>query len=291
MAFHPEPSKPLIFAGDKLGNLGIFDASQTSNRRSSSKPIKSEATAVDDESDDESDTPNITSLHLHTRTITTLQFSPLNPSHLYTSSYDSSIRLLDLSTSTSTEIYGPADTSSDEPLSGLEIDPATPHILYFSRLDGHVGRYDTRAPAATGTAIWELSEKKIGGFSIHPQYPHFLATASLDRHLRLWDLRRMGPWEGEGKRPACVGEHVSRLSVSHAAFNAVGQVATASYDDTVKIHSFEGMGAWKAGAELAAKQMEPSAVVRHNNQTGRWVTMSVLPRSLQRLGAPPRWPY
>ena len=74
----------------------------------------------------------------------------------------------------------------------------------------------------------------------------------------------------------CLGEHLSRLSVSHAAFNSVGQIATASYDDTVKIHSFEGMGGWTPGHELDEKAMEPNAVVRHNNQTGRWVTMYVL---------------
>ena len=81
--------------------------------------------------------------------------------------------------------------------------------------------------------------------------------------------------KGEAKAPICVGEHQSRLSVSHAAFNSVGQVATASYDDTVKIHSFEGMGGWSAGHTLEESSMEPSATIRHNNQTGRWVTMYV----------------
>lgn len=273
MVFHPEPTKALIFAGDKLGNLGIFDASQSSHRAPETKLIKSEELEPEDDSEDDVGTPNITSFHMHTRTITSLQFSPLNPSHLYTASYDSSIRLLDLSTSTSTEVYGPADPSADEALSGLEIDPVSPHILYFSRLDGYVGRHDTRAPAKSATTTWELSEKKIGGFSIHPQYPHYLATASLDRYMRLWDLRKMVAVKGGEDRPTCLGGYLSRLSVSHAAFNAVGQVATTSYDDTVKIHSFEGMGGWGKGTKLPEVKMEPSAIIKHNNQTGRWVTM------------------
>ena len=90
--------------------------------------------------------------------------------------------------------------------------------------------------------------------------------------MRVWDLRKIGG-KGEGRVPALVGEHESRLSVSHAAFNGAGEVATASYDDTVKIHSFEGMGTWGVGRRLGDEEMEPSAVVRHNNQTGRWVTM------------------
>ena len=265
-----------------MGNLGIFDASQTTAQSRKALPVKKEEPEMGDETkgdedeneeDEDEPEPAITSFHLHTRTISSFQFSPLNPSHLLTASYDSSIRLLDLATSVATEVYGPQDREVDEPLSGLEVDPISPHILYFSRLDGHIGRHDTRAPSSSATTVWQMSEKKIGGFSVHPQYPHYLATASLDRTMRLWDLRKLTWWEGKGRRPACIGEHTSRLSISHAAFNSVGQVATSSYDDTVKIYSFEGMGGWKEGEALAEEAMEPSTIVKHNNQTGRWVTM------------------
>ena len=272
MGFHPTADKAIVFAGDKMGNLGVFDASQ----RSGSAKVKSESNGVKQEDEDEEEEedngkPDITTFHAHTRTISSFQFSPNNQSHLYTASYDSSLRLLDLSKSTSTEIYGPEDAGLDEPLSGVEIDPFNPHILYFSRLDGHVGRVDVRASPRT-VDLYELSEKKIGGFTLHPGQPHFIATASLDRYLRIWDLRKLGGKQGR-QLPALMGEHESRLSVSHAAFNSAGQVATASYDDTVKIHTFDNMGNFKPGNKISEEQMEPSATVRHNNQTGRWVTM------------------
>ena len=263
----------MVFAGDKLGNLGIFDASQNSNSHQNGHTVKTESAEDEDDEDEDVLEPAITSIHLHTRTISSFQISPSNPAHLLTCSYDSSIRLLDLATSVSREIYGPEDREVDEPLSGLEIDPVSPSVVYFSRLDGHVGRHDTRAPQSA-TTIWQMSEKKIGGFSIHQQYPHFIATASLDRTMRLWDLRKTTRSElGSGRRPVQLGEHTSRLSVSHAAFNSVGQVATSSYDDTIKIHSFEGMGTWRQGEALPDQDMKPSHVVKHNNQTGRWVTM------------------
>ena len=271
LGFHPTTEKPLVFAGDKLGNLGIFDASQAPASVKAEDGVKKEEA---DEEDDEDDLdPAITSFHCHTRTISSFQFSHANPSHLYTCSYDSSLRLLDLTKSKSTEIYAPSDTSLDEPLSGVEMDPTAPHIIYFSRLDGHVGRTDTRAPNTTD--VFQLSEKKIGGFSLNPANPHFVATASLDRYLRIWDLRKLS---GKASRqlPALIGEHESRLSVSHAAFNSAGQVATASYDDTVKIHTFEGMGSWSPGHKVSDDEMAPSSIIRHNNQTGRWVTMLVL---------------
>ncbi|KAI4257556.1 MAG: hypothetical protein LQ352_001621 [Teloschistes flavicans] len=271
LGFHPIAEKPLVFAGDKLGNLGLFDASQSATSVKK-ETIKSEARDEEDEEEEDDPAPNITSFHLHTRTISSFQFSPHNPSHLYTSSYDSSLRLLDLTASSSTEIYAPIDTSLDEPISGVELDPHSPHLLYFSRLDGHVGRIDTRASPDT-VEVFELSEKKIGGFSLNPSVPHFIATASLDRTMRVWDLRKLSGKRGGPQLPALCGEHESRLSVSHAAFNAAGQVATASYDDTVKIHTFEGMSGWEAGRELGEQEMKPSSVVRHNNQTGRWVTI------------------
>ncbi|KAL9603697.1 MAG: hypothetical protein Q9219_001016 [cf. Caloplaca sp. 3 TL-2023] len=277
LGFHPVAEKPLVFAGDKLGNLGIFDGSQSS---SSSSPLKRETVKREDQDDEDDDDdeeddlePNITSFHLHTRTISSFQFSPHNSSHLYTSSYDSSLRLLDLTKSSSEEIYAPEDTSLDEPISGVEMDPHTPHLLYFSRLDGHLGRTDTRAPPHSAVDVYQLSEKKIGGFSLNPSCPHFIATASLDRTMRIWDLRKLSGKKGGPQLPALCGEHESRLSVSHAAFNSAGQVATASYDDTIKVHSFEGMGGWSPGRDLTAKEIEPSAIIRHNNQTGRWVTI------------------
>ena len=272
LGFHPSTDKPLVFAGDKMGNLGIFDGSQRPS--SGVKPEKNGLKQEEAEDEDEDDAkPAITTFHAHTRTISSFQFSPSHQSHLYTSSYDSSLRLLDLTKSTSVEIYGPEDASLDEPLSGVEIDPTNPHLLYFSRLDGHVGRVDTRA-SHRATDVYELSEKKIGGFSLHPGQPHFIATASLDRYLRIWDLRKLSGKAGR-QLPALIGEHESRLSVSHAAFNSAGQVATASYDDTIKIHTLDGLGGFNAGQKISEDGMEPSSIVRHNNQTGRWVTMYV----------------
>lgn len=213
MGFHPTPDKALVFAGDKLGNLGLFDGSQ--------ELVKSE----DDDEDELNDqsSPAITTFKPHTRTISTIHFTPTEPQALYTSSYDSSIRKLDLNKGVSVEAYGPKDLAVDEPLSGISIPPTAPYMLYFTSLNGSFGMHDTRtAPSATTTML-ALSEKKIGGFSVHPLQPHFIATASLDRQLKLWDLRKING-KGEWKLPSLVAEHESKLSVSHAAFNAAGQV-------------------------------------------------------------------
>ena len=266
MSFHPTEAKPIVFAGDKMGHLGILDASQTSNV---SNGVKEEDDA-DEEGDDDPD-PQITTVKPHTRTISAMHSHTSRPEKLYTASYDSSIRATDLEKGVAVELYGPADRMEDEPVSGIDMPVAEPDIIFFTTLNGGFGRYDTRTKPGDAD-LFQLSEKKIGGFSLNPLAPQYLATASLDRYMRLWDLRRITK-----KLPTLVGEHESRLSVSHAAFNSAGQVATSSYDDTIKIHSFGvgqragtdalgNMSMWKAGFQLDEAAVKPEVVVRHNNQ-------------------------
>ncbi|KAK6379753.1 hypothetical protein LTS17_005826 [Exophiala oligosperma] len=276
MSFHPAATKPIVFAGDKLGTLGIVDASQTPNTTN----VKAEGGEDDDDDDDDDPDPEITQIKPHTRTISAMHTHPSKPETIYTASYDSSIRATDLTKAVAVEVYGPVDKEDDEPVSGVDMAATDPNVLYFTTLNGAFGKYDTRQDASKAE-LYRLSEKKIGGFSLNPSAPHYVATASLDRSMRLWDLRKMTK-----SSPVLVGQHESRLSVSHAAFNSAGQVATTSYDDTIKIHSFgvkglshnkaaalESMETWKAGYTLDEEVMKPEVVIRHNNQTGRWTTI------------------
>jgi WD40 repeat protein len=210
-----------------------------------------------------------------------MQFSFEDPNILYTSSYDSSLRRLDLQKGQAIEVYAPQDLSEDAPISGVQLANNNPNNLYFATLEGAFGVHDIRTPSHEAER-YQLSEKKIGGFSLHPLQPHLVATASLDRTLKLWDLRKVSGGKAH-RMPALLGEHESRLSVSHAVFNYAGQVATASYDDTIKIHDFSNCAEWDVGKELKPGQMKPTAVIPHNNQTGRWVTMSVAQIKQNRL--------
>lgn len=237
--------------------MGVFDASQ----------------AVPEGDDDDEDAaipdPQISAFKAHSRTITSFVFPVSDSNSVYSSSYDSSIRKVDLSKETSIQIWAPTDEDDELPISALDMADSEPNLIYFSTLDGGVGRYDLRTP--DDAEIWTLSEQKIGGFSLHPLQPHLLATASLDRTMKIWDTRKI-TGKGESKHPMLLGEHESRLSVSHASWGPGGHVATSSYDDTIKIYDFSDANKWKTGADLTNK-MEPQHRVSHNNQTGRWVTI------------------
>jgi WD repeat-containing protein 76 len=262
MAFHQTTEKALVFAGDKLGSLGIFDSAE-------SKFIKSE----DDEEEDDVKLA-ITQLKLHTRTISSLQFHEHDHKSLYTGSYDSTIRKFDLEKGLAVEVYAPSDEDDEEGVSAIQLVASEPNMVYFTTLNGRFGIKDLRTKAKDNKSmeLFELSEKKIGGFSITPGRPHILATASLDRTMKVWDLRKI-EGKGSNRTPFLIGEHESSKSVSSASFNYAGQVVTASYDDTVKVYDFNKCLSNAPGKALSDAELKPISVVPHNNQTGRWVTM------------------
>lgn len=259
LGFHPSEEKPIVFAGDKEGAVGVFDASQPPPE-------------VDDDDDETAHRPDpvISAFKTHTRTITSFAFSPVDANAVYTSSYDSSIRKMDLEKGVSVQIFAPAEESDEMLLSAMDMAASEPSVLYYSTLDGGLGRHDIRAPSKE--ELWMLSEQKIGGFSLHPLRPHLVATASLDRTMKIWDLRKIICTSSD-RHPALLGEHESRLSVSHASWSAGGHVATSSYDDTIKIYNFSDAIHWKIGQDIGPQAMEPAHRVAHNNQTGRWVTI------------------
>lgn len=256
MGFHPTEDKQLIFAGDKEGAMGIFDASQE---------------IIEGDDEDEVEPPVISAFKTHARTISSFHFPLSDYNTVYTASYDSSIRKLDLGAGTpvSVQVFAP-DDGDEMPISTIDMAPGDANVIIFSTLEGSVGRHDFRI--RDGAEIWALSDQKIGGLGLHPLAPHLIATASLNRTMKIWDLRKI-VGKGDMRQPALVGEHESRLSVSHASWSSAGHVATSSYDDTIKIHDFSDSSQWKVGHEVDDQDMKPSHIVRHNNQTGRWVTI------------------
>ncbi|EFQ27254.1 WD domain-containing protein [Colletotrichum graminicola] len=254
--FHPTEEKALIFAGDKEGALGVFDASQDGPPESNDD---------DDGQEVEWKEPEIGAYKIHSRTITTIIVSPYDHQKVLTSSYDSTIRVLDLAKDMCVPVWEPADKEEDVPLSAIDVPLTDKDLIYFSTLGGAVGKVDTRDPK--GFETWQLSDNKIGGFSLNPREPHLLATASLDRTVKIWDLRNI-KGKGDMRFPAMLYEHDSRLSVSHASWSPGGHIATSSYDDTIKIYDWADRAAWDS-----SDGMEPKEVIEHNNQTGRWVTI------------------
>lgn len=156
--------------------MGIFDASQP-------PPEYDE-----DDENAKIPLPKVAAFELHTRTISSIKAPMYDHNSVFTSSYDSSIRCLDLPTQVSSQLWQPDDDGTDLGISCIDVSAESKDVILFSTLDGSVGRIDRRAKGKTD--VWGLTDNKIGGFSSHPLLPHLLATASLDRTLKIWDLRK-----------------------------------------------------------------------------------------------------
>lgn len=241
MAFHPMVDKQLIFAGDKVGNMGILDPSSS----------------IKDEDGDE--LPNVTQAKWHSGAISGMVFNSTGQ-NLFTCSNDGTIRNYDLEKSVASPVFEPEDKNMV--LTSLDI--LSDNVLYFSTQGGQIGRRDLRTKK---TDIWQVTDKKIGNISSHPLNRSLIATASLDRTFAIWDLRKL-KWEGLKSSPTQVGWGANRLSVSSANWNSKGDIATSSYDDTVRIYKFPESHGWKPGhTEESEDGFTADHIIKHNNQT------------------------
>ena len=248
IGMHPSVTKPLVFAGDKVGNLGIWDVFGS----------------VDEE--DEESLPLVTSYKMHSRTISQFLFSPTDPTKLYTSSYDTTIRVLDLPTGVATEVYFPDEADNDALISSVQIQ-GNGNVLLFSNFHGDVGRLDLRESVKDRkVTLYNLHEKKIGGLSVFPGQEEIIATSSLDRTTKIWDLRKISQ-----QLPVLCGTYEASKSISSSEFNRQGDLVATSYDDTLSVFN----DVVKSGIPVGKDQgtLVPSERILHNNQTGRYVSV------------------
>ncbi|SNX84074.1 probable WD repeat-containing protein UM00675 [Melanopsichium pennsylvanicum] len=268
MAYHPSVDKDLVFVGDKEGAIGVWDARPTSS--DSSGGVKKEE-PQDQEQVSEESFPEGTAwtLQVHSRSpVTCLKLDPVSHNSLFSSSYDSTIRKLDLSTGTSTEVWAGEE---DVLLSIFDIlSPSThpsayihtPHPALDSRslwVADHRGgllHVDLREKTRRGnnTRRWQVCEKKIGAMSVNRLAPHCVATASLDQHIRLFDVRALqsvvketaeAPYNYKGvdgddlglaQTKAQFAENKARQACTSVDWSPRGdQLVGVSYDDVVKV--------------------------------------------------------
>jgi hypothetical protein len=189
-AYHPDPTKDLLFFGDKHGQLGIWDA----------------RAAPDEGSDDDEREPNEREsgrywrLQVHwpatsKSSISSLKLDPVDahsvkpssaplsrcisrPAQIYTSAYDCTVRHLSFTSGISREVLSLDDTL----ISGIDLAP-TGRELWVSDTAGGLTHVDLRAPASA--AHWYgLADAKIGCVSVNPAQPHLLLTSSNNKSMK-----------------------------------------------------------------------------------------------------------
>lgn len=261
--FHPSSKRKVIFGGDTNGMLGIW--------------------AVDDDSEEE---PAITRFNPHRKNIARISVRPDAPEEVVSSSYDGSIRTMDLQKNISKCVVEFDDQWGDA--SGVsDFKFIDKNIGYLTTLGGEFAIFDLREATVKrdNCQVYRLHDKKIGYFSVCPSDEKLIASASLDRTMRIWDLRMIKNqvWSDydDVKGPQCVAAYRSRLSVSCTDWNKHGDIVCNGYDDSIRVfHMDKGKGILSHLKELVkpedgdiAENLEPDVTIKHNCQSGRWVSI------------------
>ncbi|KAJ7285780.1 WD40 repeat-like protein [Mycena rebaudengoi] len=283
--YHPEVTKDLIFFGDKHGQLGIWDA------RAPIEEVADEDGDVAPAEDQEGG--KYWRLQLHwpatsKSSISCVKLDPIDSHNIYTSSYDCTIRSLSFTSGVSREIFSIEDTL----ISSIDLAP-TGHEMWISDALGGVWHRDLRQDKSK-TIRYGLSDQKIAG-------PHFLLTASNSRQLRIYDARKLqtlsldlldeapptpppsspgGPFlapmaatrtDFDLDTVAEFPEWRHDKSVSSAYWDPRGRgIVSTSYDDTLRLWDIEPSKFESAGPFPSSR---PFSSIRHNCQTGKWLTI------------------
>ncbi|OJA08161.1 hypothetical protein AZE42_03594 [Rhizopogon vesiculosus] len=269
-AYHPEPTKDLVFFGDKHGQLGIWDA------RASSDEIADEDDSI---SANDKEGGKYWRLQCHwpataKSSISSIKFDPVDAHSLFTTSYDCTIRRLSFVSGISQEIFSSGEnliTSIDLPVGG--------HEMWISDASGGLTHLDLREPK--DKACWYgVSPQKIGSVSINPTSPHFLLTASNSRLLKVWDSRKLqtfvdptGPQEFSLDTIEDFIESKNGKGTVRAEF-AHGKSASSAYWDP----RGRGIVMWELDAAKYSSSSNfpsftPFCRIKHNCQTGKWLTI------------------
>ncbi|KAF8314376.1 WD40-repeat-containing domain protein [Cantharellus anzutake] len=294
MAYHPEKTKDLIFVGDKHGQFGIWDALAPSEENE------------EDKYDDTREGGRYWRLQPHwprspKTSISCIKFSPTDAHSVFTTSYDSTLRVTSFTSGQSTELFSLASTSTL--LTSFDIAPRGNEI-WISDADGGLSFLDLREGSRSRRQV--NAKLKIGCVSINPAAgrSHFICTASNDLSLKIWDVRKLmlietgalvegdddGPSSLKVKPPpvleadheavtdflsskpgrGCIlGQFEHKYSVSSAFWDPRGRkIVTTCYDDNLRIWNLD---AWLSSGE---KLKFPRPIQKaHNCQTGRWLTV------------------
>ncbi|PLW07338.1 hypothetical protein PCANC_25608 [Puccinia coronata f. sp. avenae] len=307
MTFHPDPRKSLLFVGEKTGGIAIWnalgehgavkseDVEDEENASASSintaegltKPTTKSLKEEEEEEEEEEEaeyvegTSYFIQAHARHSAVSGIEVHPREAHMVYTTSYDGTIRELNFESQQSTEVVASDALNPDEEtlFSSLAFANDGREIWASDNAGGLIHR-DLRLPKPTARR-WTIAKKKIGCLSICPHSGDRLAvTAGLNREMRLWDLKALSGLPPsstveEVERGSCVGMYAHKLACSSAYFDAGGtKIVSTSYDDLVRVWEVEPStkASWLTGGPSTA-EVPPTFSARHDNQTGRWVSV------------------
>lgn len=242
---HPIAEKVVVFAGDKTGNLGVWDVSKL----------------------DSSDINGVYKYEPHSSNIARIDASPLEPTAVYSASYDGSVRLFDVEKEQFTLAFQAPDEAASVYFTDANFLLDQPKCMYVSTSDAYVALLDFRA---SNRAYQWKRECEIGyrpnSVQQHPTQPHLLVTSERSS-IALYDVRKGASSSNKAKASGTL-KALNMLqghthSVNAAYVSPDGQyLVSAGQDNTLRT--------WR-NFTLPGQEAD-CIVTQHDNHTGRWLS-------------------
>jgi len=241
LALHPS-STPLVAAvGDKSGHVGLWDILATSS-------------------------PNhgVHLYHPHTRPVNCMSWDLANTNNLVSTSYDGTVRLLDTEKQEHSMLYGEKEFLDwgGWASSHAQVSPDT--FLISQGTNGKVVLVDRRVGWTSPVTIFNVFDRlHPKTLSVHPVHSNLFLTCNNKGGCYIFDARNTTSSTTKLMEP--VSEllgHTKSLSCCYFSPVTGNQVITMSTDDKLRLFN----------TATTPKTISPQCQVRHNNQTGRWLT-------------------
>ncbi|KAM6980561.1 WD repeat-containing protein 76 [Aplochiton taeniatus] len=256
-AFHPCGSNLLMAAGDKYGRVGLWKlVSLDSPFKLISVAYKhtDDSTSGFDTQGGECGDDGVLLFEPHTRPVGCMAFSRSSPANLLTSSYDGSLRSMDVEKAAFDDVYSIEDGIKN--FDFLSHDCST---LMVGDWYGDVAIVDRRTPGNTYESLYTLDYKAVRCVNVHPVQKHYFVVAET-KVVSIYDTRFLKRTSSQ----AVSQLHGHTLSINSAYFSPVtgNRVLTCCYDNNIRIYDTAAM---TTTAPLLTS-------IRHNMQTGRWLS-------------------
>ncbi|KAG8145268.1 hypothetical protein E2320_013615, partial [Naja naja] len=206
VAVHPSESRTLVAAGDKWGQIGLWDL--------------------------DSSLENGAYVFIpHSQAVSCLHFSPVNPAHLLSLSHDGTLRCGDVTRRVFEEIY----QNESHSLSSFDFLASDASTLVVGMWDGNVAIVDRRTPIPSPEILVDL-HSKTRTVHVHPISRQYFVAAG-ERNVSIYDARHL-----KSRSQPVVALNGHSKSVASAYFSPVtgNRVVTTCADDTLRHNNNTG---------------------------------------------------
>ncbi|XP_049562600.1 WD repeat-containing protein 76 isoform X1 [Orcinus orca] len=231
MALHPSEIRTLVAAGARSGQVGLWDLTHQPKE------------------------DGVYIFQPHSQPVSCLYFSPANPAHLLSLSYDGTLRCGDFSRAVFEEVYRD-ERSSFSSFDFLAEDAST---LIVGHWDGSMSLVDRRTPGTSCEKLINSSLSKIRTVHVHPVHRQYFITAGL-RDIHIYDARCLN--RSRIKPLISLTEHTKSIASAYFSPLTGNRVVTTCADCKLRIFD----------SSCISSKIPLLTTIRHNTITGRWLT-------------------